>query len=110
MASSKKLVPVGPVLARLVPRNSAPGNGPFLPLLARVMESLALSSSPVTVRSLAWGQDDMTLVMTLQSARLDDLQAVQQQLETAGLVVTAGAATASDGMAEVDVSITERAG
>ena len=60
-------------------------------------------------RRLAWGAEDGTLVVLVQTRALDDLQRIQQTLEAAGFMVRSGAANASEGGAEAELRI-ERSG
>ncbi|MEM5544397.1 type II secretion system protein GspL [Sulfitobacter sp. AS92] len=101
---------VGPILARLTPTPSDAGRGPFLPLLNEVAGTLAQNSATVGFRRLSWGRRDNTLVVLMQSPGLEDLQRIEQDLESAGFAVRSGAATAGNGGAEVEMRITGGAG
>jgi general secretion pathway protein L len=101
---------VGPILARLTPAPSDEGRGPFLPLLNEVAGTLASDPASVGFRRLSWGRRDNSLVVLMQSPGLEDLQRIEQELETAGFAVRSGAATAGNGGAEVEMRITKGAG
>ena len=57
---------------------------------------------------MSWGAEDGALVVLIQTRALDDLQAIQQVLESAGFTVRSGAANASDGGAEAELRIARR--
>lgn len=97
---------VGPVMSRLAPVTAPPEQGQFLPLLAAVSAALSDAGPAVTFRRLSWNEADNRLTLNLQANGLDDLQTIQQHLTTTGFAITSGAATAGDGGAEVDLSIT----
>ena len=101
---------VAPILARLTPAPSDAGRGPFLPLLNEVAGTLAQDPATVGFRRLSWGRRDNTLVVLMQSPGLEDLQRIEQDLESAGFAVRSGAATAGNGGAEVEMRITGGAG
>lgn len=100
---------VTPILARLAPKPTAPARDGFLPLLSDITAQLSATptntNTPITFRRLAWGAQDNRLVVLVQAAGLEDLQQAQQQLESAGFDITAGAANAGDGGAEVEFRI-----
>ena len=100
---------VAPLLARLAPGQQREARGTFLPLLNEVTQALSASETPMEFRRLAWGAEDGTLVVLVQTRALDDLQRIQQTLETAGFTVRSGAANASEGGAEAELRI-ERSG
>ena len=95
----------GPILAQLAPRAEMATQGPFLPLLAQVMTTLADGATAVSLRRLGWTSDGGKLTLTLQAAGLAELQTFEQRLKDSGLVVTSGAANAADGRAEVDLVV-----
>jgi general secretion pathway protein L len=97
---------VTPILQRLTPTAAAPVQGAFLPLLAAVTASLATAGPNVTLRRLNWAEADNNLTLTILAAGLDDLQTIEAHLVQAGFAVTSGAATAGEGGAEVELSVT----
>ncbi|KZX95213.1 MULTISPECIES: type II secretion system protein GspL [unclassified Sulfitobacter] len=99
---------VDPLLARLAPRPQREARGDFLPLLDEVAGTLATSEIPLEFRRMSWGAEDGALVVLIQTRALDDLQAIQQVLESAGFTVRSGAANASDGGAEAELRIARR--
>lgn len=97
---------VSPILARLAPVPAPDTRARFLPLLGDVTAVMGQAATRVSFRRLAWGADDNSLVILVQSGGLDDLQRVQQALIAAGFAVRSGAANAGDGGAEVELRIT----
>jgi hypothetical protein len=95
----------GPILSRLAPVPPETRQSDFLPLLAEVSAVIVDKAPPVTFRRLSWAAEDGTLVLLVQGAALDDLQAVEQAVRDAGFVVTTGAASAGDGGAEVEMRV-----
>ena len=97
---------VTPILSRLTPETVQPAQGTFLPLLAAVTASLATAGPDVSLRRLNWAELDNRLTLTVLAAGLDDLQTIEAHLTEAGFTVTSGAATAGEGGAEVELSVT----
>jgi hypothetical protein len=93
------------ILSRLAPALVTTRRSGFLPLLAGVSSVLSATGDPVSFRRLGYVDGDGTLTLLIQAAALDDLQRLQQELEQGGFDVSAGAATASDGGAEVEMRI-----
>ena len=93
------------ILARLAPTSATQTQGTFLPLLSDVATEIAQMATPVSFRRLAWSAEENSLVVLVQGSGLDDLQQLQQRLETAGFIVRTGAANASGGGAEVEMRI-----
>ncbi|HVG49603.1 MAG TPA: type II secretion system protein GspL [Rubellimicrobium sp.] len=102
-------VVIGPdpsaILAHLAPTLPSTRQSDFLPLLSEAAAAILDSGRPVTFRRLSWGAEDGTLALLVQGAALDDLQAAEQALRDSGLTVTAGAASAGDGGAEVEMRV-----
>ena len=97
---------VDPILSRLTPVATQPQQGAFLPLMSAVSDALAQAGPPVSLRRLTWDDQQNQMSLTVQAAGLDDLQTIEQHLTATGFSVVSGAATAGDGGAEVDLSIT----
>lgn len=99
--------PVDPILARLTPAPQTVSRSDFLPVLAQVSEALTQvgnTGAPLGFRRLSWGTDNQ-LVILIEAANLNDLQRAQQTLQAQGFQVSAGAANASDGGAEVEMRL-----
>ena len=60
----------------------------------------------MSLRRLNWAELDTRLTLTVLAAGLDDLQTIEAHLTEAGFTVTSGAATAGEGGAEVELSVT----
>lgn len=95
----------GPILAHLAPAVPAARQSDFLPLLAEVSAAITESGRSITFRRLSWAAEDGTLALLVQGTALDDLQTVEQALRDGGFGVTAGAANAGDGGAEVEMRV-----
>lgn len=87
------------VAARTVPQT---GSG-FLPVMEQVSRALADGAAQVSFRDLAWTEDALRL--TVEAPGLEALQAAQATLESSGLAVSSGSATASDGSARADLTV-----
>lgn len=94
-----------PILARLAPAEPAGRQSDFLPLMSDASSAIAGTGRPITIRRLSWGAQDGTLSLLVQGVELEDLQAVEEALRGAGLVVTSGAAIAGEGSAEVEMRL-----
>jgi len=97
---------IAPILARLAPVPTQPRQGTFLPLIAEVSDTLAAQGPDVTLQRLGWRAEDGALRLVVMAAGLADLQALEQVLQSRGFLVQSGAATAGDGGATVDLTIT----
>ncbi|MBU2359557.1 MAG: hypothetical protein KKB02_11610 [Alphaproteobacteria bacterium] len=96
---------VGPILARLGPTVAAPQGSALLPLLSDVSLALSDAGAAASFRRLAWGAAENELVVLVQAADLDGLQAVERGLTERGFAVRPGAASAGDGGAEAEMRI-----
>lgn len=92
-------------VARLIELHSGTSKVSFLPLLARVSDTLLGGPGGITMPSIAWSNKSGELALTLDAGDLATLQAIQARLQGAGLLVSAGAATTGDGGAEVRMTI-----
>lgn len=81
--------------------------GGVLPLLSQAFAAIAAQTGRVSVQDLQYGAADRTAVLTLEAPDLSTLQAVEAALIGAGLGVSAGAATARDGAAEIRFTLRE---
>ena len=79
--------------------------GALLALLTRLFAALEPQAGRVSVQDLRYTAADNAAILTLEAPDLATLQAVETALTGAGLAVTAGAATTSDGAAEVQMTI-----
>ena len=86
----------------LAARIPAPAGG-FLPLLAQAFAAIGAQSGTVTVKTLRYAQDSLSL--TLEAPDLAALQAVQGAFSEAGLAVAAGPATSANGAAEAQMTL-----
>ncbi len=77
--------------------------GGFLPLLAQAFAAIGAQSGSVTVKTLRYAPDSLSL--TLEAPDLAALQAVQNAFEAAGLAVAAGPATSANGAAEAQMTL-----
>lgn len=82
------------------------GTGGVLVLLARAFGALGAEKGRVSVQSLRYSAADDAAILTLEASDLSTLQAVETALNAEGMNVTAGAATTSDGAAEVQMTLT----
>ena len=100
---------VSAILSLLAPTAATARRGDFLPLLADVSGVISVTpvstDTPVSFRRLAWGAQDNKLVLFVQTGGLEDLQRIQQGLQSSSFIVTTGAATASEGGAEAEIRI-----
>ena len=100
---------VAPILARLAPVAPQARQGAFLPLIAEVSDTLSAAQNSVSLQRLGWQADDGTLRIVVGAAGLADLQSIEQSLQSRGFLVQSGAATAGDGGATVDMTISRAA-
>lgn len=91
--------------ARLAPPTATGQGSGFLPLLARAADPLLIDAPPVTLRRLTWSAADGLLRMQVEASGLQDLQQIERLLGDAGLEVTSGVATASDGAARAELTL-----
>lgn len=96
---------VGPILTRLAPIVAVAEGSPLLPLLSDVALALTEAGTDASFRRMAWGAAENELVVLVQAADLDGLQAVERALAERGFVVRPGAASAGDGGAEAEMRI-----
>ena len=89
----------------LAQRQPADGGGGVLDLLTQVFGAIGTQTGRVSVQDLRYVATQNEAVLTLEAPDLATLQAVQTALSDTGLAVTAGAATTSDGAAEVQMTI-----
>lgn len=98
------------ILARLAKPAITKKTGKFLPLLSDISRIITATQSknntPITFRRLAWGAQNNQLVLLLQAGSLDDLQAIQKNLEANGFTIRIGAANAGEGGANAEIRIT----
>ena len=97
-------------MARLAKPAITKKTGKFLPLLSDISRIITATQSknntPITFRRLAWGAQNNQLVLLLQAGSLDDLQAIQKNLEANGFTIRIGAANAGEGGANAEIRIT----
>lgn len=79
--------------------------GGMLTLLTRAFSAMDAQAGRVSVQNLKYSAENDAAVLTLEAPDLATLQAIETALSEAGLTVTAGAATTSDGSAEVQMTI-----
>ena len=92
-------------LAQALAARQPTGTGGVLASLTRVFAALKAQTGRVSVQDLRYAAADDAAILTLEAPDLATLQAVETALTGAGLTVTAGAATSSDGAAEVQMTI-----
>lgn len=97
---------VTPILRRLAPPPPAPPGSAFLPLLARVSETLLAADLPAGFRRMTFASDPVRLSLLVEMPGLEDLQRAERVLRDGGLDVTTGAASATAGIAEAEFVIT----
>lgn len=96
-----------PILARLAPSAAAPPErSAFLPLVGGVSEVLLAQPDRVSWRRLAFTATPPQVSFLAEASGLEALQAAQTALERAGFRVETGAATARDGGAEAEFTVT----
>ncbi len=96
------------VLYRQLTRASAgPVDAGPLRLLERASVALVSADDPVDVQRLVWSSDPATLTLQVQARGLDQLQQAEEALRQAGLTVSTGTATAGDGAATADMTLSE---
>lgn len=96
-------------LARLMP-SSSEQQGRFLPLFARISETLQLFNEGLSVQTLTFNANDNTLSLDLQASDLAALQRIEAAFSEAGLQATSGVATAGGGGAQARIVINDRVG
>lgn len=82
---------------------SGPTPPAFLGLLSSV--AIALQQTPVQVAALNFSRRDGMLTLQVEAPRIETLQASESALRGAGLTVTSGAVTASDGSARMTLTV-----
>lgn len=98
--------PLRVIADRLFPTSEQNQQDPFMTILADVSKALAGHSEKIAFREMRYGARDGVLTLLVQGGGLDSLQAAEAVLSDAGLRVTSGAATATDGGAEMFMQIT----
>ena len=91
------------VLRRLAAENQPQGGSGFLPLMERVSTALRTEDAPVQFRELSWS--DGALRITIEAVNLDSLQKAEARLDSAGLQVSSGSATADAGAARAEMTV-----
>ena len=86
-------------------RQPADGGGGVLDLLSQVFGAIGAQTGRVSVQDLRYAALENEAILTVEAPDLATLQSVQSALSEKGLTVTAGAATTSDGAAEVQMTI-----
>ncbi len=86
-------------------RQPGNGNGGVLILLTQTFAALQPENGRVSVQKLRYAATANEAVLNVEAPDLATLQSVQTALSAAGLTVTTGAATNSDGAAEVQMTI-----
>jgi general secretion pathway protein L len=82
-------------------RAAAPAAAPaLLPLLARGLAAMAGEAGRIGLRDLRFRAEGGSLAMTVEAPDLATLQRLETALAAAGIRVSAGTATAADGLAE----------
>lgn len=94
------------VLYRQLSRTSARPGGALLPRLDRATGALMAAGVPVNVQRLVWSADAGTLTLQVEAGGLDQLQAAEEALRGAGLEVDSGTATAGNGAARAELTLT----
>ncbi len=80
------------------------GSG-FLPLLDTTSWALLNAGPTVNLRRLVWAADGAALTLSVEAQGLDGLQSMEQALRVAGLSVRSGTATAGNGGAQSDLTV-----
>lgn len=88
-------------------RQPADGGRGVSGLLTQVFAAIGSQAGRVSVQDLRYAATENEAALTVEAPDLATLQAVQTSLSGTGLAVTAGAATTSDGAAEVQITIRE---
>ena len=91
------------VMRRLSDANRPQGGSGFLPVMDRVASALQAQGDAVQFQELTWSNGALRL--TVEAANLDTIQQAQSRLDEAGLQVSAGSATASDGAARSELTV-----
>lgn len=86
-------------------RQPTDGGSGLLELLTQVFSSIGGQAGAVSVQDLRYQATGNQAVLTIEAPDLAALQSVQTALTGAGLDVTSGAATTSDGAAEAQITI-----
>ena len=92
-------------LSRALVAKEPPTQGTFLDLSTRIFGVIPDHAGQATLRNLQYTAAQDSIVMTLEAASLEALQEIENTLRSAGLSVQTGAATTSDGMAEVQMTV-----
>lgn len=102
-------VPPGDNLSDAVSRalvaEEPPVQGGFLDFSTRIFATISDQSGQVSLRDLRYRAEQDSIVMTLEAATLEALQEIENTLLADGLSVQTGAATTSDGAAEVQMTL-----
>ncbi|MBW4707429.1 hypothetical protein KX928_06485 [Roseobacter sp. YSTF-M11] len=97
------------LIAAQFARNGAPRQqDPFMTILAHVSQALKPQLGMITFRELRYGAREGVLTLLVQGTEFEPLQAAEAALMAAGLEVTSGTATATDGGAEVLIQVRDR--
>ena len=89
----------------LAQRQPTDGGRGVLDLLSQAFGAISAQAGRVSVQDLRYEATQNEAVLTVEAPDLATLQSVQTALSETGLAVTAGAATTSDGAAEVQMTI-----
>lgn len=92
-------------LSRALAAREPPAQEGFLDLSTRIFATIADQSGQVSLRDLRYEAGQDHIAMTLEAASLEVLQQTESILLTGGLSVQTGAATTSDGAAEVQMTV-----
>lgn len=97
--------PLRLIAARLSNNDNLQTQDPFMSILANVSQALGPQRDQITFRELRYGAREGVMTLLIQGSEFGPLQTAEAALTDAGLTVTSGTATATEGGAEVLLQI-----
>ena len=96
---------VDSALTAALAAQNQPVSSEFLPLLAQSFGAIGPQSGQLQIRDLRFVEAQNALTLTIEAPDLAALQTAETAFATAGLQVSAGAATTADGAAEAQMTL-----
>lgn len=101
----QRSLPHAEALQQANPATGQPVGGGFLPLLSQISDALPSFGDGIVVHNMTFDADAGNLGILAEGPDLAALQEIESRLGAAGLNVSSGAATSSDGVAKVRLVI-----
>ena len=92
-------------LTTVLTAQGKPESGEFLPLLAQSFGAIGPQAGQLQIRDLRFAEGQNALTLTIEAPDLAALQSAETAFASAGLQVSAGAATTADGAAEAQMTL-----